>query len=103
MSKDKWEPTRSTVNYAVKNIFSILGLVFAFIFSPAGLVLSIVGLNKAKAENGDTKFAKIGLIISIVVMVIELIVVISVLAVGCSAANDANQIVNDTINSFPKN
>ncbi len=101
MNEDKWEPTRNAVNYTAKNIFSILGLIFAFVFSPAGLILSIIGLNKAKSENGDTKFAKIGMIISIVIMVIELIVVVAVLGVACQASNDAIDTVDKVVDKFP--
>lgn len=77
---DKWQDTRNSVNYVSKNIFAILGIVFAFLVAPVGLVLSIIGKNKAE-QDGDqssAKLSKIGMIISIVVMVIELIALVAV-------------------------
>ncbi len=71
------------------NIFAILGLVFAFIFPIVGLVLSIIGLNKAKEMNGEGHgLALAGLVVSIVEMVIVLIAVICVVALGAAAISN---------------
>lgn len=59
-------------------ILCILGLVFAFITPLVGLILSIVGRNSAVAAN-DTKnlgYAKAGLILSIVFLVLEILAVV---------------------------
>ena len=55
---DKWQDTRNSVNYVSKNIFAILGIVFAFLVAPVGLVLSIIGKNKAE-QDGDQSSAKL--------------------------------------------
>lgn len=99
---DKWQDTRNSVNYVSKNIFAILGIIFGFLVAPVGLVLSIIGKNKAQ-QDGDSssaKLAKIGMIISIVVMVIELIAFVSVLAVGCSAQKDAIDLADKVIDGM---
>lgn len=51
------------------NTMAILGFIFAFLFPIVGLILSIIGLNQAKARNEHGKeLALAGLIISIVFM-----------------------------------
>ncbi len=50
----------------------IVGLVLAFLFSPAGLVLSIIAKSKSKSTGHDNVIALIGIIISIIGMVILL-------------------------------
>ncbi|MBP6642489.1 MAG: DUF4190 domain-containing protein [Flavobacteriales bacterium] len=52
------------------NIFALLGFIFAFIFPIAGLVLSIIGLNKTKGGGNGHGLALAGLIISIVFLVV---------------------------------
>lgn len=88
---DKWEETRNTVNYTSKNIFAILGLIFAFIIAPVGLILSIIGKSKASQDNdvSSVKLAKAGIIVSIVVMVLEVVAVVAVYAMGLSLFNQA--------------
>lgn len=48
------------------NIKALLGLIFSFIFFPAGLILSILGFREAKAANDSTGrvLSLVGLIIS---------------------------------------
>lgn len=56
------------------NTFAILGFIFAFLFSPLGLIFSIVGLSKAKKMGGKQKgLAIAGLIISIISVVIAIL------------------------------
>lgn len=99
---DKWEDTRNTVNYTSKNIFGILGIIFAFLCSPVGLVLSIIGKSKAVQDNdpAGAKLCKIGMILSIVFMVIEFIVFVAVFAVACSAQKEAFDFVDRTIDTI---
>jgi hypothetical protein len=62
------------------NVFAILGFIFAFVFSPLGLVFSIIGLSKAKKMGGRQKgLAIAGLIISIVSLVISIIYIIVII------------------------
>lgn len=59
------------------NIFAILGLVGAFVCAIAGIILSIIGLKKAKALEGKGKgLAIAGLIISIISTVVQVLAVV---------------------------
>ncbi|MBP6312589.1 MAG: DUF4190 domain-containing protein [Flavobacteriales bacterium] len=58
------------------NIFALLGFIFAFIFPLAGLVLSIIGLNKTRGGGNGHGLALAGLIISIVFLAIYGVVVL---------------------------
>lgn len=79
------------------NIFAILGLIGSFLCAIAGLVLSIIGLKKAKALEGKGKgMAMAGLIISIISAVAQVLVVVGgiviyvvviVLAVGSASGS----------------
>lgn len=68
---------------------AILGLVFAFLFWPAGLVLSIVGLSKSK-KNGTsgTGLAIAGLVVSILIGIVSVISTIAFIA-AASKTSDA--------------
>lgn len=49
-----------------RNIYAILGLIFAFVFWPAGLILSFYGFGFSKIHNGRGKALAIaGLIVSV--------------------------------------
>ncbi len=52
------------------DIFALLGFIFAFIFPIAGLVLSIIGLNRTRSGGRGHGLALAGLIISIVFIVV---------------------------------
>jgi hypothetical protein len=57
------------------NVMAILGLVFAFVFSPLGIVFSAIGLSQTKKRGeGGRGLAIAGLILSILFMVIGLLV-----------------------------
>ena len=52
------------------DIFALLGFIFAFIFPIAGLVLSIIGLNRTRGGGRGHGLALAGLILSIVFIVV---------------------------------
>ncbi|MEO8068330.1 MAG: hypothetical protein ABI599_11610 [Flavobacteriales bacterium] len=52
------------------DIFALLGFIFAFIFPIAGLVLSIIGMNRTRGGGRGHGLALAGLIISIVFLAI---------------------------------
>jgi hypothetical protein len=54
----------------------IVGLVLAFVFSPAGIIVSIIAKNQSKAAGVENTPAKIGLILSIIFLVLTVIVII---------------------------
>jgi hypothetical protein len=57
------------------NVMAILGLVFAFIFSPLGIVFSAIGLSQTKKRGeGGRGLAIAGLVLSIVFLLIGLLV-----------------------------
>ena len=56
------------------NVFAILGFIFAFVFSPLGIIFSAIGLGRAKKMGGKQKgLAIAGLVISIVSFVFSII------------------------------
>lgn len=52
------------------DIFALLGFIFAFLFPVAGLVLSIIGLNRTRGGGRGHGLAVAGLVISIVFLAI---------------------------------
>ena len=56
---------------------AILGLVFAFVFSPLGIVFSAIGLKQIKERReGGRGLALAGLILSIIFVVLGILIVI---------------------------
>ena len=75
------------------NTIAVVGLVLAFLFWPAGLVCSIIGLKKAKRLNGKGHgMALAGLIASIAVGIIGLLILPALILVSVPALqrNDRN-------------
>ena len=67
---------------AGNNIFAILGLIGAFVWDIAGLILSIIGLKKAKTMGGKGKgMAMAGLIISIARIALAILAVVGVVLI----------------------
>ena len=63
------------------NVMAILGLVFAFVFSPLGIVFSAIGLSQTKKRGeGGRGLAITGLVLSIVFTLIGLLLVVFVFA-----------------------
>lgn len=62
----------------------IVGLILAFVFSLAGLIVSIIANNQSKAAGYKNGLAKAGIILSIVFLVIGVIVTIIWVSVGAS-------------------
>jgi len=54
----------------------IVGLVLAFVFPIAGLIVSIIARNKSKAAGVENGLAKAGLILSIIFLVLGVIIAI---------------------------
>jgi hypothetical protein len=81
------------------NTMAILGLVFAFVFSPLGIVFSAIGLKQVKQRNeGGRGLALAGLIISILSLVLGILFLVlaaTVLDDAVQAAADAEQAVSE--------
>jgi hypothetical protein len=74
------------------NTMAILGLVFAFVFSPLGVVFSAIGLKQTKERReGGRGLALAGLILSIVFILIGIVVAVLMLAVVAPAVEKATQ------------
>ena len=57
------------------NIYAILGIIFSFFFSIAGLILSIIGLKKSKELNNGKGLSIAGIVISSIRMIFTIIMV----------------------------
>jgi hypothetical protein len=70
------------------NTMAILGLVFAFVFAPLGIVFSIMGRNQIRQTGeGGAGLAKAGLILGIVFTVLSVLwFIFLVIAIGSGAA-----------------
>jgi hypothetical protein len=74
------------------NTMAILGLVFAFIFSPLGVIFSAIGLKQIKERRESGRgLALAGLIISIISIVIAVIAIIAFVTVLAPAVEKAAQ------------
>ena len=72
------------------NTMAILGLVFAFVFTPLGIVFSAIGLKQIKERReGGRGLALTGLILSIVFLVIGILVAVLALTVFKAAVDKA--------------
>ena len=72
------------------NTMAILGLIFAFVFTPLGIVFSAIGLKQIKERReGGRGLALAGLILSIVFLVIGIVVAVLALTVFRSAVEQA--------------
>lgn len=75
----------------VAQIMGIMGLIFAFAFPPAGLILSIVAKRMSKSAGDRSPFATWGIVLGIVFTVLSVIVTIVIIAIsvaGIGAAFD---------------
>jgi len=74
------------------NTMAILGLVFAFVFSPLGVVFSAIGLKQVKERReGGRGLALAGLILSIVFILLGILLAVIMLAVVTPAVEAAVQ------------
>ena len=74
------------------NTMAILGLVFAFVFSPLGVVFSAIGLKQIKERReGGRGLALAGLIISIISIVLAILAIVLFAAVLAPAVEKAAQ------------
>jgi hypothetical protein len=74
------------------NTMAILGLVFAFVFSPLGVVFSAIGLKQIKQRReGGRGLALAGLIISIISIVLGILLIVLFATVLAPAVQKAAQ------------
>ena len=82
------------------DVFAILGLVGAFVFAPAGIVLSAIGLNRIKRDGSQGRgLALAGLIISIVSTLVGLVALFFVIVIGTTAANSLEDAAGQAVAS----
>ncbi len=66
----------------------IVGLVLAFVFSLAGLIVSIIANNQSKVAGVENTPARIGIILSIIFLVLGVIVtIIYVIVIGAAVSS----------------
>jgi hypothetical protein len=74
------------------NTMAILGLVFAFVFSPLGVIFSAIGLKQIKERReGGRGLALAGLIISIISLVLGILMIVLFATVLAPAVEKAAQ------------
>src|SRR3954464_8420212 len=66
----------------VAQIMGIMGLIFAFAFPPAGLVLSIIAKRMSKTAGDRSPFATWGIVLSIIFTIITAIFTILIVVVS---------------------
>ena len=74
------DPVRPIAN-PMAQIFGIVGLIFAFAFPPAGLVMSIVAKRMSKAAGDRSPFATWGIVLGIVFTVLSVLLTIAIIVV----------------------
>jgi hypothetical protein len=78
------DPVRPIAN-PMAQIIGMVGLVFAFAFPPAGLVVSIVAKRMSKAAGDRSPFATWGIVLGIVFTVLVVLATIVFIAVTAGA------------------
>lgn len=69
-------------------VWAILALVFSIFGGLLGLIFSIIGLNVYKEKGSNRTMSMVGLILSIVWLVVELILIIVAIATGGAAVQN---------------
>jgi hypothetical protein len=78
------DPVRPIAN-PMAQIIGMVGLIFAFAFPPAGLVISIVAKRMSKAAGDRSPFATWGIVLGIVFTVLVVLATIVFIAVTAGA------------------
>jgi len=77
------------------NVMAVLAIVFAFVFSPLGIVFGILGRKQtARTGEGGRGLATAGLILSIVFLVVG---IATAVVVGVLAANMTSSVASDQV------
>jgi hypothetical protein len=73
------------------NVMAILGLVFAFVFAPLGIVFAIIGRKQiARTGEGGRGLATAGLILSIVFVVVWIATLVGIFALAASVGSQVS-------------
>lgn len=85
------QPMPSHSAPATTNVMAILSLVFAFVFTPLGIIFGAIGLNQIKKTGEEGKgLAIAGLITSSIFTLFWIIYIVFVIIVFIAAANEPN-------------
>ena len=75
------------------NGIAVAGFVLAFLFAPLGLILSLVGLQKAKQLGGEGQgLAIAGLVISILAILPFILLMLALLAAGANTNSSVGEL-----------
>jgi heme/copper-type cytochrome/quinol oxidase subunit 2 len=75
----------------------IVSIIMAFLFPVVGLILGIVGRNKAKKEGYSGTLSSIGIVISSTFIVLTIVALIAVFALTAANSGNTTAKVNDTV------
>ncbi|HEX5511481.1 MAG TPA: DUF4190 domain-containing protein [Actinomycetales bacterium] len=82
------------------DVFAILGLVGAFVFAPAGIVLSAIGLSRIKRDGSQGRgLALAGLIIAIISTLLGLLGLIMIFVIGAAATDSIENAAGEAVAS----
>lgn len=80
-----YAPNQVYVQQSQTNGMAIAGLICAFLFTPLGLIFSIIGLNKSKQMNGEGRGMSIaGIIISVLGIIVAIVSIIFIFVLASS-------------------
>jgi len=68
-------------------VLGIVGFILAFLVSPAGIIVSAIGLFKSRKSGIKNGLALAGLILSIVFFIISIVIIVSLVAAAVSLLN----------------
>ena len=71
----------------------IVGLVLAFVFALAGIIVSAIAWSKSKQAGHKNTLATVGLVLSIIFFIGQIIAIIAIVAGGVFLADNADQIL----------
>ena len=73
-------------------VLGIVGFILAFLVSPAGIIVSAIGLFKSRKSGNKNGLALAGLILSIVFFIISIVIIVSLVAAAVSLLNHCTEL-----------
>lgn len=78
------------------DVVSILGLVFAFLFWPVGLVLSLVGIARTgRGKRAGRGLAIAGAVVSVIAGVVAVLVIVAIAGAASSASTELDELSDE--------
>jgi hypothetical protein len=100
MPSQQWSQQMPNPRSQQTDVFAILGLIGAFVFAPAGIVLSAIGLSRIKRDGSQGRgLALAGLIISIISTLLGLLGLIMIFVIGAAATDSIENAAGEAVAS----